>query len=305
MGPSKNHPKSGHQAGRIKREKELEKAKQEFAGLNSALIDALKHEKELSARLEMANEDIADANRQLSMEIDTRKKVEAELARSNTELEQFASIASHDLQEPLRMVGSYLQLLKQRYAAQLDANAQEYIGFAVDGANRMKILITNLLNYSRIGTRGSPFAPAECETAFKQAVKNLEIAIAEKQAQVIGHPLPTVMADQNQLVQLFQNLIGNAIKFCKEKTPEVHVSAKPENKHWLFSVKDNGIGIAPEQRERIFQIFQRLHTREEYEGTGIGLAVCKKIVERHDGTIWVESEPGKGTTFLFTIPGTA
>jgi len=286
----------------IEREKEMLEIKQELQGLNGALIATLQHEKEMSARLEMLNEEIAESNRKLSVEIETRKRIEEELARSNTELEQFAYVASHDLREPLRMVTSYLQLLLKRYIANLDANAQEFFGFAMDGAARMNRLINDLLDYSRVGTKGGLFAPTECNDVISQAAKNLEVAIEEKNAAITCGSLPVLMADQNQLVQLFQNLLGNAIKFCKEKTPEVHVAAKQEERYWLFSVKDNGIGIAPEHRERIFQIFQRLHTREEYEGTGIGLAVCKRIVERHGGRIWVESEQGTGTIFWFTLP---
>lgn len=238
-------------------------------------------------------------------DISLRKARELELKRSNTELEQFAYIASHDLQEPLRMVSSYLQLLEKRNKGKLDSDSREFIGFAVDGAKRMKRLIEDLLTYSRVSTKGKPFMPVECEKAFESAVKNLEITIQEKNAKIIHDPLPDVMADEGQLVQVFQNLLGNAMKFCKDKKPEIHVSAKKvanNQQEWLFSVQDNGIGIAPEYFKKIFQIFQRLHTREEYEGTGIGLAVCQKTIERHGGRIWVESEIEKGTTFLFTIP---
>jgi signal transduction histidine kinase len=236
------------------------------------------------------------------------KQTMAELARSNKELEQFAYVASHDLQEPLRMVASYVQLLARRYQGRLDADADEFIAYAVDGASRMQGLINDLLAYSRVGTRGKPFEPTNCEAVLEQALTNLQVAIRDNDAVVTHDPLPTVMADATQLVQLFQNLIGNAVKFRSEQPPCVHVSAsetfevsKP-SKVWRFSVQDNGIGIDPEYHERIFMIFQRLHTREEYPGTGIGLAVCKKIVERHGGRIWVESQPRKGSTFYFTIP---
>lgn len=225
----------------------------------------------------------------------------AELKRSNAELEQFAYIASHDLQEPLRMVTSYLGLIEKRYKDKLDDSGHEFIGFAVDGAVRMRRLITDLLTYSRVGTKGKELEPTDCEQVLETATKNLEVSINEHNATVTHDPLPTVMADRGQLEQLFQNLIGNALKFCKDRTPEVHVSVEQEGERWKVGVRDNGIGIAPKHRERIFQVFQRLHTREEYQGTGIGLAVCKKIVERHGGEISVESEVGEGTTFLFSL----
>lgn len=232
----------------------------------------------------------------------TLKKHAEELERSNAELERFAYVASHDLQEPLRMVASYVQLLQRRYQGKLDKDADEFIAYAVDGASQMKLLINDLLAYSRVGSNSKSFETMDVETALEKALANLKAAINENDAEITHGPLPTVFADDGQLTLLFQNLIGNAIKFHSKKTPRIQVSAEQDSKGWVFSIQDNGIGIDPEYVERIFIIFQRLHTREDYPGTGIGLAICKKIVECHGGRIWVESTPGKGTKFYFTLP---
>lgn len=231
-------------------------------------------------------------------------KSETELKRSNAELEQFAYVASHDLQEPLRMVTNYTTLLARRYKGKLDESANDYIGFAVDGAKRMQGLINDLLTYSRVGRHGKELAPLDCGEVFARALSALELAIADCGAKVTCDNLPTVLADEMQIGQLFQNLIGNAIKYRNGAAPEVHVECVPKGDDWQFAVRDNGIGIDPEYAERIFVIFQRLHTRDEYPGSGIGLAVCKKIVEHHGGKIWVESQVGKGATFYFTLPKT-
>lgn len=256
----------------------------------------------------------------ISRDITARKMAEEalalkaqELVRSNTELEQFAYVASHDLQEPLRMIASYTQLLARRYKDKLDKDAQEFIGYAADGAVRLQVLINDLLTFSRVGTRGKPFVLTDCTEILDRALSNLKIALEESRVVVAQSPLPKVLGDPSQLTQLFQNLIGNAIKFRGLDAPQVSVSADlkasppsggghdaPEE--WVFCIRDNGIGIEPQYFERIFVIFQRLHTREEYPGTGIGLALCKKIVERHGGRLWVDSELGKGAAFYFTVP---
>ena len=238
-----------------------------------------------------------------------RKKVEEELkqtteklTRSNADLTEFAYIASHDLQEPLRMVSSYLQLIERRYRDKLDNDGIEFMTFAVDGANRMQSMINDLLTFSRVGTQGKPFAPTDCENVLKQTLSNLQMLIRESQAVVTHDPLPTLMADNTQMVQLFQNLISNAVKFRKAEPPQVHISARLKGDDWEFSVRDNGIGIESQYYERIFVIFQRLHGKGKYPGNGIGLAVCKKVVERHGGKIRVESQSDQGSTFYFTIP---
>jgi PAS domain S-box-containing protein len=257
-------------------------------------------------------------------DITQRRQAEAQLhatltnlARSNADLQQFAYVASHDLQEPLRMVTSYVQLLGMRYQGQLDADADEFIGYAVDGAKRMQQLILDLLEYARVETHGQPMEPTDMMEVCRIVAENLQVAIAESGAQVTWDPLPTVKGDRTQLGMVLQNLIGNAIKFRGAAPPVVHISARkifeasetskvspPEaaTPAWEFAVRDNGIGIAPQFYDRIFVIFQRLHTRQKYPGTGIGLAICKKIVERHGGRIWVESTMGEGATFRFSLP---
>ncbi len=230
------------------------------------------------------------------------RQTTANLQRSNTELQQFASIASHDLFEPLRMVTSYLQLLSHRYRTQLDAQANQFIELAAEGAKRMHALIHDLLEYSRVESRGRALQATEAQQTLAAALANLKVAIEESGAKVIASPLPRVNADSVQLTQLFQNLIGNAIKFRGAAAPVVEVGAERHEREWWFYVRDNGIGIDPRYFERVFLVFQRLHTRQEYPGTGMGLAICKKIVERHRGRIWVESKPGEGAVFWFSLP---
>jgi len=225
-----------------------------------------------------------------------------ELARSNRDLEQFAYVASHDLQEPLRMIATYTQLLAERYRGKLDDNADKYIHYAVDGALRMQLLIQDLLAFSRVGRHGTDLRETDCGAIVETAIKNLEVAIQESGAQIIYDKLPTVIADGSGLLQVLQNLIANAIKFRGSEPSVIRMTAERRMKEWVFSVADNGIGIAPEHAEAVFVIFRRLHTRAEYPGSGIGLAICKKIIEQHGGRIWVESQLGHGSTFKFTLP---
>ena len=230
-------------------------------------------------------------------------KTADDLARSNQELEQFAYAASHDLQEPLRKIASYTQLLQQRYKGKFDAEADKFIGYIVDGAYRMQALIRDLLMYSRAGRGELALEPTDMEQVLAQALSNLETALQANQAAVTHDPLPMVMASPSQMTQILQNLVGNAIKYHGDAPPKVHVSALQKSGFWQFSIQDNGIGIDPQYADRVFIIFQRLHTKKEYAGTGIGLAICKKMVERHGGQVWLESEgEGKGTTFKFTLP---
>lgn len=263
--------------------------------VNRDITDRKRAEQALEEHKDHLEELVATRTAELASKID-------ELARSNKDLEQFAYVASHDLQEPLRMVASYTQLLARRYEGRLDSDADEFIGFAVDGATRMHQLIEDLLSYSRLTTMGKSLTLTQMENAFKTAVRNLQQSINDSNAVVEAGPLPEIVGDAGQLSLLFQNLIGNGIKYRGERSPEIHVGARLQGREWLFSVNDNGIGMESQYFERIFQMFQRLHSRKDYPGTGIGLAICKKIVERHGGKIWVESRPGEGSTFLFTIP---
>lgn len=230
------------------------------------------------------------------------KQAHEQLARSNRDLEQFAYVASHDLQEPLRMVATYTQLLEERYRGRLDADADKYIHYALDGALRMQKLVQDLLAFSRVGRHDLAPCNTDCNTVLLAALTSLEAAIAESGTVIKHDQLPVVLADNSLLVQVFQNLIGNAIKFRGTEPPLIHVSAEAKGKEWVFSVTDNGIGIATEHADSVFVIFRRLHTRAEYPGNGIGLSICKKIIEQHGGQIWVESEPGHGSTFKFTLP---
>jgi len=230
-------------------------------------------------------------------------KTVAELNRSNDELQQFAYVASHDLQEPLRMVASYTQLLAERYKGRLDSDADEFIAYAVDGSNRMQVLIQDLLSYSRAGTNGRTLRKISSDNALKEALTNLRATIQESGAVVTYDSLPIITTDGTQLTQVFQNLVGNAIKYRSAEIPKVHVSAsKNDGNEWIFSVRDNGMGIDAQYFERIFVLFQRLHGQTEFKGTGIGLTICKKILEQLGGRIWVESQPEKGSTFHFALP---
>lgn len=259
---------------------------------------------ELEQRVAERTRALEATNGDLQKEVAERRQAEAELARSNRELEQFAYVASHDLKEPLRKIRIHLELLEQRFPGQLDEQARQLIASAVQGAGRMQALVNDLLAYARVGSRSRPLEPTDTAAALEQAVANLEAAIRESAATIQHGPLPAVQGDATQLVQLFQNLVGNAIKFHRDQLPAVAVEAARQGREWVFAVRDNGIGIDPQHAERLFVPFQRLHTGKEYPGTGIGLAICKKIVERHGGRIWIESERGKGAAFLFTLPAT-
>lgn len=268
--------------------------------------------------LEIANRQQAEiALQQLNLELESRveqrtkenkgieetlRKTNQELLASNKELEKFAYLASHDLREPLRMVTSFTQLLAQRYSGKLDDDADQIIGFAVDGAKRMEELIHDLLEYSQVGKAEQSWSLVDCELIVNRALNNLQVSIQESEVKIKRTPLPTISGDPGQLIRLWQNLLDNAIIYCHPEYGSIEIGAEVQTEQWLFWVKDNGIGIAPQYQERIFQIFQRLHTREKYPGTGIGLAICHKIIEKHGGRIWVESSAGEGATFYFTLP---
>ncbi len=251
-------------------------------------------------KIESKNEFSYLGERFNNMLINLKKTVQA-LKSSNRDLEHFAYVASHDLQEPLRMVSSYLELIKKRYSHELDDDADEFIGYAIDGAKRMKVLINDLLVYSRLTTRGKDFRYSDLNELFIVVLNNLKFSLTENNADISCNELPKMHVDDTQFIQLMQNLISNAIKFRSDTDPVIHISAREKEDEWEFSVEDNGIGIHRQFSDKIFIIFQRLHTRNEYPGTGIGLAICKKIVERHRGRIWFDSVPGEGTTFFFTI----
>jgi light-regulated signal transduction histidine kinase (bacteriophytochrome) len=254
------------------------------------------------SELKHAMQQLTEANDELARRSRLIERFNFVLSRSNEDLNQFAYVASHDLQEPLRKVTAFCQMLRDDYGERLDDNARSYIQFAVDGAMRMKTLVQDLLAYSRVEIQGKPLEPTDANDACAEAIENLAVAIAEAGAEVTCEPLPTVNADPVQLKSLFQNLIGNAIKYRGSEPPRIEIRAADSGDEWEFRIRDNGIGISPQYFERIFVIFQRLHGREEYSGTGIGLAVCKRIVERAGGRIWVESQEGAGSEFCFTLP---
>jgi len=253
----------------------------------------------VAVRRAIREKQLREARRQAEEELD--RKIE-ELARSNRDLEQFAYVASHDLQEPLRMVATYTQLLGERYRGKLDEKADKYIAYAVDGAVRMQALINDLLIYSRVGRQRGEAQRIACTTVVERALRNLQAAVNEAGAVVKCDELPTLYIEPGPLVQVFQNLISNAIKFHGPEPPRIEISAVEKGGQWVFSVSDNGIGIDPQHAEDIFVIFKRLHSRSEYPGSGLGLAICKKIIEQAGGSIWAESQPGKGSTFKFTLP---
>ncbi|WP_306058245.1 sensor histidine kinase [Natronococcus wangiae] len=272
-----------HEARAISREREVERRNEEL--------------RRIRGTLERRNDELTRTRAELE---ETVRQLEA----SNERLDQFAAAASHDLQEPLRMVSSYLQLVDERYADDLDDEAEKFVEYAADGAERMQVMVDDLLQYSRVETRGDPFEPVDLDAALDDALTDLQVRIEESNAEITADELPRVEGDSSQLRQLFQNLLSNAIEYSGDEPPRIHVSVERVGDEWKISVRDEGIGIDPEDQERIFEIFDRLHSREECEGTGIGLALCRRVVERHGGEIRVDSEPGEGSTFSFTLePG--
>ncbi len=279
----------------------LEQLQQTNQDLRQEINDRKKIEEQLQqAKAELENR-VVERTAALGKANEQLQQLNNELSQSNQELEQFAYVASHDLREPLRMVSSFTKLLAQRYSGQLDNEADTIINFAVDGATRMETFINDLLTYSRVGINQKSFQTTNCQIVLEEALSHLDLLVQETSAVVKFSALPTIRGDKAQLVQLFQNLIDNAIKYHSSKPPQIEIGAQFQKEQWLFWFQDNGIGIEPKHHKRIFQIFQRLHTRQQYSGTGIGLAICQKIVERHGGGIWVESESGKGSTFYFTL----
>lgn len=303
---------------RLRREaEELRVLRESEEGLRKLASELEQRVAEQTKEIRQANEALEghikaleNVNNQLEMEVTERSKAQdaldaanTDLERSNRELELFASVASHDLQEPLRTITSYIELLAHKYGDKLDQQADQYMGFIMDGAHHLQTLINDLLAYSRVGTRAKPFAPVKMDSVLDQVLGGMKKTIAESNTQVERDELPEVLGDDVQLAQLFQNLIANAVKFRKnEAASRIRVTIKEDGDEWIFGVHDNGIGIDPQYSERIFQIFRRLHTREEYEGSGMGLAICRKIVEHHGGRIWVESTRGEGSSFYFTLP---
>ncbi len=270
-----------------------------FLGIAGFIIHAeMRHRRGAEEEVRQLNADLERKVADRTAELAERAK---DLERSNMELQQFAYVASHDLQEPLRTIASFTQLLAKRYGDKLDDKAREFIAFAVDGSKRMQTLINDLLSFSRVGTQGSPLVPVSSDAVLDSVLKNLKRGIEESRSIITRDPLPLVLADEVQLSQIMQNLIGNAIKFRRDGAAIVHIGAERTATGWNISVRDNGIGVAPEHHDRIFVIFQRLHTKTQYPGTGIGLAICKKIAERHGGRIWLEPTPGGGSTFTFSI----
>lgn len=285
---------------------ELKRRAGELETLNLMLKNENEMRKRTEEELRQSEEELKNLNANLEAQVKERTAAVEErsrqLLKSNEELQQFAYVASHDLQEPLRTIISYLQLIEERLQDKLDAESKEFMGFVVNSAKHMRDLIHGLLEYSRVGSHKNPFQMVNCGVVLEKVMDQLKTSLTEKGAHVETQRLPEVLGDPLLLTMLFQNLIANALKFCKSSSPEIQIGCREGEGEWVLWVKDNGIGIDPKYFDRIFVIFQRLHSREEYPGTGLGLAVCKKTVERHGGRIWVESEPGKGATFYFTLP---